>query len=265
MNSTFFALALFFTSLAIHAQTLPDQPIEIGPIVITTPDQTATPEPTLIPTPSESATPTPVPVVTPPTETNTPVPVVTPIVTPTPIVVPPDQFTAVRASCIKCHTATTTNFPRIDGQNEEYLFQTLKDYSAKVRHSPMAIGMMNSKVKSLDEDMFKALSTYFTSLPVTNSIAGDAALIAKGEELYLNPLPGTTFKSCAECHGLNAEGKGNNDPLNPRLAGQIKNFLKAQFTNYKTGLINNQTDMQAISAALTDEQIAALIEYLASK
>lgn len=178
---------------------------------------------------------------------------------------PPDQYAAVRASCVKCHTATTTSFPRIDGQTPEYLLQTLKDYSTKVRHSPMAASLMNPRVKNLDEDTLKALATYFASLPASEAIAGDATLIAKGEELYKNVIPGTNLKSCFECHGALAEGKGNNDPLNPRLAGQTKNFLKTQLLNYKSGAIDNQKDMQSIASALTDEQIAALVEFLASK
>lgn len=168
-----------------------------------------------------------------------------------------DQYTPVKDSCVKCHTATTTSFPRIDGQNKEYLFQTFKDYASKARHSQMAVAMMNSKVKALNDDAFTYLANYFSGLPASPAIAGDATLIADGQNIY--------NISCVSCHGANAEGKGNNDPLNPRLAGQNKNFLKAQITNYKSGAIDNQTVMHDIAAALTDAQIAALIEFLASK
>jgi cytochrome c553 len=171
---------------------------------------------------------------------------------------------SIKDSCVKCHSATTTSFPRIDGQSEEYIFQTLKDYTSKVRHSPMAVAMMTSKVKALNDNTLKYLATYFSQLPVSPAIAGDAALIEKGQYIYNNVMPGTTL-SCVACHGIDGIGKGNNDPLNPRLAGQTKNFLKVQFANYKSGAIDNQAVMHDISVALTDEQVAALVEFLASR
>lgn len=176
-----------------------------------------------------------------------------------------DQYAAVRASCVKCHSATTTSFPRIDGQSEEYHFQTLKDYASKARHSKGAVSMMFNRVKALDDATFRALASYFAGLPATSAIAGDADLIAKGELLYNNVIPGTTFKTCAECHGAQGEGNGNNDPLNPRVAGQLKKFLKDQMENYKSGAIDNQAYMHDVAVALTDEQIAALVEFMASK
>ena len=176
-----------------------------------------------------------------------------------------DQYASLRDSCVKCHSATTTSMPRIDGQLAAYSFKTLKDYASKARHSPMAASMMTSKVKSLNDDAFTYLANYFAGLPPSPPIPGDAALIAKGEYLYNNTIPGTTFASCASCHGANAEGNGNNNPLNSRLAGQAKSFLKAQFANYKSGAIDNEPEMRDISTALNAEQIAALVEFLASK
>jgi cytochrome c553 len=167
-----------------------------------------------------------------------------------------DKFEAVKASCAKCHTATTTSFPRIDGQTKEYNFQSMKDYISKARHSP-ASGLMAMKVKNLNDETLTNLASYFASLPPPPPIPGDAALITDGQNIY--------NISCASCHGVNAEGRGNKDPLNPRLAGQTKSFLKAQMINYKSGAIDNQTAMRDIAAALTDAQLAALIEFLASK
>ncbi len=81
------------------------------------------------------------------------------------------------------------------------------------------------------------------------------ALAADGASLY-------TGKGCMACHGADANTPLM--PLYPKIAGQTKEYLAQQMTDIKSGARNNGQSiaMKAIMASVSDEEIAALAEYL---
>jgi len=66
---------------------------------------------------------------------------------------------------------------------------------------------------------------------------------------------------CANCHRLHGEGKSKQ--AIPRLAGQHADYLNLQ-VHYYRWMQHNSAIMNQVSAALTEEQIAAVAMYAAS-
>ncbi len=83
------------------------------------------------------------------------------------------------------------------------------------------------------------------------------AFAADGSALY-------AAKGCAACHG--ADAKSPIMPAYPKIAGQAKEYTSQQMKDIKSGARNNgQTAaMKAIIAAVSDEEIDAIAEYLAT-
>ena len=84
----------------------------------------------------------------------------------------------------------------------------------------------------------------------------------KGKEIYENPLQlESGAVNCANCHGLHGEGKGKQ--AIPRLAGQHPGYLNLQ-VHYYRWMQRNSAIMNQVSAALTEDQIAAVTMYASS-
>ena len=84
-----------------------------------------------------------------------------------------------------------------------------------------------------------------------------SALAADGAALY-------TAKGCSACHG--ADAKTPIMPTYPKIAGQSKVYAAQQMQDIKDGKRNNgQTVvMKGIMAAVSEEEISALADYLSS-
>jgi cytochrome c553 len=67
---------------------------------------------------------------------------------------------------------------------------------------------------------------------------------------------------CAACHGPD----GNSPlPENPRLAGQVADYIAKQLVDYKTAKERKNPIMQAIAAQLSEEDIRAVSAYFAQQ
>lgn len=88
-------------------------------------------------------------------------------------------------------------------------------------------------------------------------LVGASPAYADGAELY---------QVCAVCHGDKAQG---NEAFGaPRLAGQHGWYLDTQLRNFRAGVRGKHPDddngqvMQPMAAALSDEDIEMLVEYI---
>lgn len=89
-----------------------------------------------------------------------------------------------------------------------------------------------------------------SALPFSHALAAD------GQALY-------TSKTCGACHGLDANSPIL--PVYPNLAGQSKEYLIAQMADIKSGARSNgqSAAMKGIMAMVSEEEIAAIAEYIA--
>lgn len=101
----------------------------------------------------------------------------------------------------------------------------------------------------------KILTTATLILSTALLTLSTASFAADGKELY-------TAKGCTACHG--ADAKTPMTPLYAKLAGQSKEYLVQQMKDIKSGARNNGQSivMKGIMAAVSDEEITALSEYL---
>lgn len=76
------------------------------------------------------------------------------------------------------------------------------------------------------------------------------------------------FENCMACHGERAMGDEDNEA--PRLAGQHAWYLVTQLENFRAGVRGMHEDddngqmMQAMASGLSDEDIEAVVAYIAT-
>ena len=173
-------------------------------------------------------------------------------------------------ACGRCHGLRGEGggegaFPRLAGQKQEYLFESLRSYAAAARPS----GIMQPIAAELAEDEMRALAVFYASMDASLPMQGqaqDAATLAFGATIAERGVPEFRVPPCAPCHGAARHG-GSTFPLYPRLAGQSAEYLVQQLRLWREGVRGGtpvSNVMTAVASALTDEQIEAVAAYYAS-
>lgn len=189
-----------------------------------------------------------------------------------PVVVPPDASaldapTLVSNACSKCHGTTGLSispiFPNLAGQQASYIDAQLRLFRERGRSDPHARAFMWGIARGLSDDQIAALAKYFASQPpARGTVSSNPALAQKGKSIYENGVPERGVIACMTCHGPNAEGQGDN--AFPRLAGQHRDYLMLQLRHFHA-LLRENAVMQGVAAKMTDDDSAAVAEYLSSK
>ena len=81
----------------------------------------------------------------------------------------PTKGLAKSAACVSCHeghgrSTGTSLFPRIGGQNFEYLYRSLREYRDGQRRMGWAPAMMIDAVKGFSDDDLKDIARHFSSM-----------------------------------------------------------------------------------------------------
>src|SRR5215469_18493327 len=110
----------------------------------------------------------------------------------------PDVATQLHAQkvaitvCGTCHgptgNSTQPKFPRLAGQNANYLASQLKAFRSQARGDPDAISYMWGMAAEVDDDTIAALAAYFAAQKPEASPGGNAAAIATGRDIYQNGI-----------------------------------------------------------------------------
>ena len=164
--------------------------------------------------------------------------------------------------CGTCHGTRGNNtqpkFPVLAGQNAHYLAAQLKAFRAQTRGDPDAVGYMWGMAGELDDATIEALAGYYYRQKAEPSSVGrDAALVARGREVYEHGIASQGVPACATCHGPDAHGMADF----PRLAGQHAQYVLKQLASFQSNMRNmavmhgvaqnlHLADMQAVAAYL---------------
>ena len=158
------------------------------------------------------------------------------------------------AVCAACHGEDgkpgDPAIPAIWGQHEGYLYIEMRDYKRGDRVDET----MQAVVADLGKPDLQALAAYFAAKPWPDlqqpRAPHDKALMAQ-----------TTAGSaqCPQCHLGGYLGDG----VNPRVAGQSRDYLFATMNAFRTGARANNAWMTALLKTYKDEEIEALAAYLA--
>lgn len=188
----------------------------------------------------------------------------------TTVVVPPDAAgfdtqDLVNRACSKCHGQTGVSisplFPILAAQQPGYIEMELQLFRQRARSDPHARAFMWGIARALTDQQIHGLAQYFSSQPRGSVRASrNPALAEKGKSIYENGVPERDVLACLPCHGPNAEGVHTF----PRLAGQHRDYLALELHEF-TGQLRESEVMHRFTQNLTEGEIAAVTEYLASK
>jgi cytochrome c553 len=167
----------------------------------------------------------------------------------------------VSARCFLCHgtngESSSEVFPRLATQNAAYLAKQLRDFQSARRKG----STMNEMVAGLTEAEIAALGEFFAAQTAAPHAPSDVDLAAVGRYLFVHGNAFSGVAACASCHGARAEGS---ESL-PRLAGQQALYLEGQLKQFnKRERTNDNAVMHAVASKLTELEIRAVSEYLAS-
>src|SRR5579872_5859847 len=122
--------------------------------------------------------------------------------------------------CGTCHGARGNSeqpkFPRLAGQNGNYLAAQLKAFRGQTRGDPDALGYMWGMASQLDDATIDALAVYYSKQRAEPVHRSESAAAGRGRQIYLHGIESEGVPACATCHG--PDGHGTADF--PRIAGQ---------------------------------------------
>jgi len=179
----------------------------------------------------------------------------------------PDAATKLHAQkvavtvCGTCHGAqgnsTQPKFPRLAGQNANYLTTQLKAFRSQARGDPDAIGYMWGMAAELDDDTISGLAAYYAAQKPEPSARGSSATTSRGREIYGKGIAAEGVPACSSCHGPDAHGLQDF----PRLAGQHAQYVLKQLASFQSNM-RNVAIMHGVAQNLRLEEMNAVAAYL---
>lgn len=163
----------------------------------------------------------------------------------------------VGQKCSLCHGDKgqgNNTYPRLAGQNVEYLKKQLHDFKSGRR-----LGTMNEMAVDLTEEEISSLALFYSKIQVSKHKVRDKAFSAVGAYLYHNGNEYSGVPACASCHG----DKGLGTDTLPRLAGQHRHYLSWQLQDFNLRKrTNDNAIMHSVASKLTEFETEALSLYI---
>jgi len=167
--------------------------------------------------------------------------------------------------CSNCHgvdgNPKSPNFPRLAGQQEEYVISQLKNFRNHNRSDPEGFEYMWGLSRNLTDEQITGLAKYYAKqIPTRGETSPDAKLLADGREIYEKGVPDQNVIACVSCHGDKAQGIG----AFPRLASQHADYLEKQLNVFQNTQGRPGTAMEFVVHPLTGANKQAVAAYLQS-
>lgn len=166
------------------------------------------------------------------------------------------------ATCAACHgmdgNSTNPEWPKLAGQNEQYLYKQLMDFKEQRRIN----ASMAPMVAPLTPQDMADLAAYFASQAGTPGQA-DQTQVTLGTQVFKGGNNATGVAACSACHS--PTGAGNPAATFPALAGQHPTYVKLQLNAFRKGERNNDAGkmMRNVANKMSDAEIDAVAEYIA--
>lgn len=163
--------------------------------------------------------------------------------------------------CVGCHgpdgNSAVPLYPKLAGQWPEYIVKQLRDFQTKKREADPMVPI----VAALAPDDIPDIAVYLGTAKPAPGVVKEAALVEPGKKLFVDGNPATGVPSCAGCHGM--DGKGTE--RFPALAGQFAEYSLSQIKAFAKGdRKNDKKVMQAVADRLSEDEMKAVAEYIAS-
>lgn len=169
----------------------------------------------------------------------------------------PEQIVAER--CRNCHgpegRSSNPDFPKLAGQNADYLTRQLANFKTGVRTSEL----MQQEVARLTGGEMRALALYFSAKEIEPEPIADRARAEAGRKLYFSGDAENGVTACVSCHG--PEGRGA--MYLPRIAGQHARYLVAQLHAFRNqSRVAPDMVMHSVIQNVSDAGIDAVAQFL---
>lgn len=139
--------------------------------------------------------------------------------------------------------------PVIWGQQLGYLFIELRDFKSGARKN----ASMSPIAQGLDQADLLPLAQYFSQKAWPNLQQPQAAADVAAQAQRAN-----NSVVCTSCHQQGFLG----DSSQPRLAGQVRDYLEKTMIDFRTGARANNPGMTDLMKAVSEQDVAALATYL---
>lgn len=165
--------------------------------------------------------------------------------------------------CAGCHmpdgNSVLALYPKLAGQNVQYMTKQLKDYKSSARTDPIMTGMAFTLATDADIDNVAA---YFASKKSSAAVA-DASKVALGQAVYRGGNMTSGLPACMGCHGPN--GTGNPAAKFPGLAGQHAEYTIKQLKAFRDGGRTNDSNsmMSNVANKMTVTEMEAVANFIA--
>ena len=166
-----------------------------------------------------------------------------------------DQYAAVRdkiEECTGCHgengASDNPEFPILAGQHFYYTYVQLKDFKAGRRGNEI----MEEIAKQLEKSEMRLMARFFSEQewPNIGYKTEDASAAA-----------GRTAAAAGQCVACHLGDYSGNSRV-PRISGQHPRYLKKTMLDFKRKLRLNSPAIATLLASFSDEDIAAMAEFL---
>ena len=176
--------------------------------------------------------------------------------------------------CAICHTKDGNSinpiWPKLAGQSAKYITKQLQDFKAGRRSDDS----MRGQVESLSEQDIEDLAAYFSSQTNQPSKSDKPELLKVGENTYKKGRIKEHVTACVGCHGFTGAGNSAlfgsikvNSPVEaPLIGSQHAVYVVKQLKAFRDETRSNDIGkiMRNIAAEMTDEEIEAVAQYIAT-
>lgn len=167
----------------------------------------------------------------------------------------------VQGQCFVCHgisgESSSPLYPRLAGQNAEYITKQLGQFKSGVRKSDT----MQPQVLEINEETMKAIGAYYEAKTAHNNDTINVKITGVGQYIFNEGNSYSGVPACSACHGANGHGTAQL----PRLAGQRSVYTVSQLKNFNKRIRTNDNEvMHSIASKLTELEMYAVAEYIAS-
>jgi cytochrome c553 len=169
--------------------------------------------------------------------------------------------------CSACHgpkgESISPAFPKLAGQQADYIQAQLKAFRDRSRGDPMAQAFMWGMASQLSDSQIAELAAYYAAQKPPAGKPGDPKLTTTGRAIYADGIPSANVMACATCHLEHGEG----NTMIPRVAGQHVEYVVKQLVMFKSELRAGAFApiMHTNTTGLTFEQMEAVAAYVASQ
>ncbi|TLY48473.1 MAG: c-type cytochrome [Gammaproteobacteria bacterium] len=174
-------------------------------------------------------------------------------------------FNKIIAACEVCHgnkgnATINDNWPKLAGQNTNYLIKQMQDFQPNAKHKRNN-PIMNSLIIALSDEEKIKVANYYANLFTTIDTA-KSDLLSLGQRIYRGGDLDKGLPACLACHG--PAGLGNPSAGFPRLSGQHARYIATQLKAFRVAKRDNDKFqmMPVISRKMNDTEITAVSNYI---